>query len=242
MMWNQFQTDAYDGMVAELMKFPGKDGKEISAYYARPLGSGPYPGIVLIHHLPGWDELYREFARRFAQHGFATICPNLYERFGHGTPDDVAAKARGEGGVTDEEVVATAESAAAYLRAQPYANGKVGVIGTCSGGRHSYVVGCSSKEFDAVGNLWGGRTPVEMTANLSAPVIGLFGNEDQNPSPELVNQLEEELKKHNKEYEFHRYDGAGHAFFYHDRPAYRQQQAMDGWAKVFTFFGEKLRA
>jgi carboxymethylenebutenolidase len=81
-----------------------------------------------------------------------------------------------------------------------------------------------------------------MTANLSAPVIGLFGNEDQNPSPELVNQLEEELKKHNKEYEFHRYDGAGHAFFYHDRPAYRQQQAMDGWAKVFTFFGEKLRA
>ena len=58
-------------------------------------------------------------------------------------------------------------------------------------------------------------------------MLGLFGNEDQRPSPADVDKHEAELKKHGKNYEFHRYDGAGHGFFYYDRPAYRQQQAMD---------------
>ena len=57
---------------------------------------------MLVHHLPGWDELYQEFARRFANHGYTVICPDLYCRYGHGTPDDVAAKARGAGGVADD--------------------------------------------------------------------------------------------------------------------------------------------
>lgn len=69
----------------------------------------------------------------------------------------------------------------------------------------------------------------------------MFGNDDQGPSPEQVNKHEEELKKHGKDYEFHRYDGAGHGFFYYHAPAYRQQQAMDGWEKVFTFFGKHLQ-
>ena len=73
-------------------------------------------------------------------------------------------------------------------------------------------------------------------------MLGLFGNDDQNPNPESVNRLEEELKKQNKNYEFHRYDGAGHGFFYYDRPAYRQEQAMDGWAHVFTFFNKHLQS
>jgi carboxymethylenebutenolidase len=55
-----------------------------------------------------------------------------------------------------------------------------------------------------------------------------------------VNQHEEELKKHGKTYEFHRYDGAGHGFFYYDRPAYRQEQAVDGWKKVFAFLEKHL--
>ena len=71
-------------------------------------------------------------------------------------------------------------------------------------------------------------------------MLGLFGNEDQAPTPAQVDQHEAELKKQGKNYEFHRYDGAGHGFFYHDRPAYRQQQAMDGWGKVFEFFGRHL--
>ena len=83
--------------------------------------------------------------------------------------------------------------------------------------------------------------PIDLTKDLSCPILGRFGNDAQGPSPEQVNQHEAELKKQGKDYEFHRYDGAGHAFFYHDRPAYRQQQAMDGWSKIFDFFGQHLQ-
>ena len=112
---------------------------------------------MLVHHLPGWDEFYRETARRLADHGYAVICPNLYERFGHGTPEDVAAKARGEGGVSDDMVLADCEAALAYLRSVSSCSGKAGIIGTCSGGRHSYMVACRSEEFSAVVDCWGGN-------------------------------------------------------------------------------------
>jgi carboxymethylenebutenolidase len=253
-MWNQFPTDQNDAMTCEVINIKGHNGDEINAYYARPAGNGPYPGIVLVHHLPGWDEFYRETARRFAQHGYATISPNFYARFGFGTPDDAAARARGEGGVSDESVTGDCQAAADFLRAQSNSNGKLGIIGTCSGGRHSYVAACSTGSFNAVVDCWGGRlvmaqedlnprqpvSPLDMTKDLNAPLLGIFGNDDQNPSPEQVDKHEEELKKQGKQYEFHRYDGAGHGFWYYHAPAYRQQQAMDSWNKVFDFFAKNL--
>ena len=87
-----YETDMYEGMLAETVTIQGHAGDTINAYLARPLGAGPFPGVVLIHHVPGWDEWYREATRRFAHHGYAAISPNLYFREGHGTPDDVAAK------------------------------------------------------------------------------------------------------------------------------------------------------
>jgi carboxymethylenebutenolidase len=81
----------YEGMLAETVAFPGADGELINAYFARPLGAGPFPGMVLAHHMPGWDEWYREATRRFAHHGFATLSPNLYFRRSR-TVEDIAAK------------------------------------------------------------------------------------------------------------------------------------------------------
>lgn len=253
-MWNQFQTDEYQGMIAETLTMPGYNGDLINAYSARPLGPGPFAGIVLIHHMPGWDEFYREFARRFAQHHYAVLCPNLYARVGHGTPDDVTAQMRSQGGVADASVIGDCQAAMNLLRAQPNSNGKVGIVGTCSGGRYAYLTACSVPGFDAVADLWGGAVvqpetnpqrpvaPIDLTKDLPCPLLGLFGNDDQAPSPEQVNQHEDELKKQNKTYEFYRYDGAGHGFFYYDRPNYRQQQAMDGWQKLLEFFGRNLQS
>ena len=82
--------------------------------------------------------------------------------------------------------------------------------------------------------------PIDLTPKLNAPIIGLFGNDDTGPSPAQVNQHEQALKETGKTYEFHRYDGAGHGFFYWHRPLYRPEQAMDGWSKVFAFFGKHL--
>ena len=93
-----YQTDMYEGMLAETTTVRGHNGEAIGAYMARPLGPGPHPGMVLIHHAPGWDEWYRETARRFAHHGYVTISPNLYHRAGHGDPREIGVKVRGVGG------------------------------------------------------------------------------------------------------------------------------------------------
>src|SRR5205823_2219769 len=100
-------------------------GDPMPAYVARPDGPGPFPGVLLVHHAPGWDEFYQEFTRRFANHGYTAMCPNLYNRAGQGTPDDVAAAVRAAGGISDDQVVADCEAALGWLKALPTSNGKV---------------------------------------------------------------------------------------------------------------------
>ncbi len=247
---------AYEGMLAETTAIRGHNGDNILSYYARPLGAGPFPSIVLAHHAPGWDEFYRETTRRFAHHGYLAICPNLYQRAGEGSPEDVAARVRAAGGVPDEQAVGDLDGAIQYARSQPYATRKVGLFGTCSGGRHVYLAACRLKNVDAVVDCWGGRVvmskeelnpkapvaPIDLTKDLPCPVLGLFGEEDKSPSPEQVDRQEQALKAAGKTYEFHRYPGAGHGFFYYDRPNYRTEQAIDGWKKVWTFLDKYLKS
>jgi carboxymethylenebutenolidase len=250
------KTDEYEGMIAETVTVQGYQGDYLNAYFARPAGPGPFPGVVLFHHRPGWDEWYKEITRRFAHHGYLAICPDLYFRAGHGTPDDVAARVRADGGVADEQVVGDGLGCVSYLRALATSNGKIGVMGTCSGGRHAYLAACQSEgAVDAVVDCWGGRVvmapddlndmyptaPIDLTKDLPCPLLGLFGEDDRAPSPAEVAQHETELRRYGKTYEFHTYPDAGHGFFYHDRPAaYRAQQAVDGWDKVWAFLTRHL--
>ena len=249
-----YQTDMYEGMIAETVTMPGHNGDLINAYLARPLGPGPYPGMVVIHHMPGWDEWYREATRKYAHQGYVAISPNLYFRAGHGTPEDVAAKVRADGGVPDEQAVGDMAGALHYLQSLPYVSDKIGVWGTCSGGRHAYLAACRVPGFSAVVDCWGGRVvmeekdlspnfpvaPLDYTKDLNIPLLGIFGEDDHSPTPEQVAIHEEALKKHGKAYEFHMYPDAGHGFFYHNRPMYRQAQAVDGWNKIFAFLNEHL--
>ena len=248
-------TGSYEGMIAETTTLIGAGGDRITAYLARPLGPGPFPGVVWLHHMPGWDEWSKEAARKLAYHGFMTIAPDLYCRAGTGSPDDIAAAVRAEGGVPDAQVVGDAAACRDFLKSLPMSNGRAGVTGTCSGGRHAYLAACCAPGFDAVVDLWGGGVvmaagdltpkrpvaPIDYTRDLSCPLLGLFGEDDRAPSPEQVAIHEAELQKHGKPYEFHMYSGAGHGFFYHDRPlAYRAEAAVDGWAKALRFFHEHL--
>ncbi len=244
----------YRGMVCENITLTGDGGTPITAYTAKPSGPGPFPGVVLIHHLPGWSEFYIETTRRFAHHGYMAICANLYERAGEGHPDDVAAKVRADGGIPDAQMVGDTEAAVKWMRAQPELNGKVALFGSCSGGRHAVIYASKRNDVDCCVDLWGGRVvmgpdelndktpvaPIDMTADLSCPLLGIFGNDDRAPSPEQVDQHEAELKKLSKSYEFYRYDDAGHGIFYWHRPLYRPEQAMDGWDKVFAFLAKHV--
>ena len=244
----------YRAMTCDNVTLEGAGGTKITAYTAKPAGPGPFPGVVLIHHLPGWSEYYIETTRRFAHHGYIAICANLYERSGGGDPDDVGAKVRAEGGVPDAQVVGDTAAAVAWMRAQPEHNGKVGLFGSCSGGRHAVLYASQRTDVDACADLWGGRVvmgqdelnaktpvaPIDLTGDLSCPLIGIFGNDDRAPSPAQVDEHEAALKACGKSYEFHRYDGAGHGFFYWHRPIYRPEQTMDAWSKLFAFFGTHL--
>lgn len=245
----------YESMLAETVRYPAHGGDVIDAYYARPLGAGPWPGVVVIHHGLGWDEWTREVVEKLARHGYATIAPSLWHREApEASPDDAAAVMRAQGGEPDDRCIGDVAAAVRYLKAQPYSSGKVGVIGFCSGGRQTYLVACRIPELDAAVDCWGGNVavgrdklterqpvaPIDMTADLACPMLGLFGNEDANPDVDEVNRTEAALKQHGKTYEFHRYDGAGHAYFATHRPAYRVQQALDAWQRIFVWYGKYL--
>ena len=247
----------YEGMLAETVHFQGHNGDDIESYYARPLGPGPFPGVVVIHHMPGWDEASKEIASKIAFHGYTVAMPNLHYRDAPGaSSDDAAAASRTAGGVPDDQCIGDVEGAMNYIRAQPYSNSKIGVIGYCSGGRQVYLVSCNIPSMNAAVVCYGGRvvvtpeqltprTPVavvDMTANLACPMLGLFGADDANPDPAQVAVIEAELKKHGKTYEFHTFEGAGHGFFAVDRPSYRQEAAVEGWQKVFAWYDKHLSA
>jgi carboxymethylenebutenolidase len=201
---------AYEGMIAETVSIRGHNDDVIEAYYARPLGAGPFPGVIVIHHAPG---------------------------------------------VPDDQVMADLAGAVAFLREQPYANGRVGAIGFCSGGRHAYLAASRVEGLDAAVDCWGGGVivddpaqlsdkrpvaPIEYTDQIACPLLGIFGNEDRSPTPEQVDRTEEALKRAGKTYEFHRYDGAGHGFWANTGPGYRPEQTQDSWKKVLAFYEKHL--
>jgi len=247
-------SGATGSLSATTITLTGHGDDPVEAYVARPEGDATRGGVVVIHHMPGYDRATKEIVRRFAELGYDAICPNLYFREAPGAaPDDAAATARAIGGVPDERLVGDVAAAAAYLRALPTSNGKAGVIGYCSGGRQSVLAACST-ELDAAVDCYGafvtGTVPpgfplkvtniVGLLPELGAPLLGLFGSLDTHPGPEQVDELEQLLTKYGKDFEFHRYEGAGHAFFATDRPNYNIAAANDGWERIADFFGRHL--
>jgi carboxymethylenebutenolidase len=249
----------YDAVLSETVTITGHEGDAIEAYSARPLTPGPVGGVVVIHHLPGYDRQTKEFARSLAVGGFNAVMPNLYSREAPGAdPDDAMAAARSQGAIPipDERVVAEVEGAIAYLRGLPNANGKIGVIGHCSGGRQSFLAAVSlplDAAVDCYGGFVVGEPPaghplagwqpiVTRTPSLSCPLLGLFGKEDKFPSPEHVAELEQALRQAGKTYEFHSYDDANHGFMQADSARYHPQSAVDAWGKILDWFGRYLTA
>lgn len=237
-----------------MVRFEGHDGDEIEGYLAVPTDVSVFGSVVMIHHLPGFDDATKEMARRLADQGFAAIVPNLYSREAPGvSADDAAAIARAQGGVPDDRLVGDVAGAARHLRGLEGSNGKVGVIGHCSGGRQSFLAACKL-DLDAAVDCYGAfivgdppaasglnaRPIIDLAAQLSCPLLGLFGVEDKFPSPDQVAELDRALTEHAKPHEFHSFDGAGHGFFAVDRPSYRVEAATQGWRLIVDFYGRTL--
>ena len=244
----------YKTISGETVQMRGHNGDVIDAYVARPAGAGKFPGVVVVHHMPGWDEPTIEITRRFAQHGYAAICPNLQFREGKGTPEANSASVQGAGGMPDDRCMGDIEGAMRYLRTMGDLNGKVGIIGYCSGGRQVYLAACTIKGIDAAvacypGGVGAGSVgltprqpvdPLDLTKDMNCPLLGIFGKEDKRPSPEHVAKIEAELTRFGKTHELLSFDGAGHSIFATNRADYRPLVAQEGWQKIFGWYEKYL--
>ena len=242
-----------ESLTAETITISGHNGDQIEAYVAHPGDVESFGGIVVIHHMPGYDTSTKEITRKFAANGYLAVMPNLYHRDAPGaSPDDAAATARSKGGVPDERLVGDVAGAAEFLRGQAGCNGKIGVVGYCSGGRQSFLSACSLP-FQAAVDCYGGavvnvpegapssmKPLIGLSKDLSCPLLGLFGADDQFPTPAETAELSGVLDSLDKSHEFHTFEGAGHAFFSVDRPAYRVDAATQGWELIWEFFGKHL--
>ena len=244
----------YEGLIAETVLISGHNSEIIGGYMAKPLGPGPFPGVIVIHEGFGLVPHTKELVRKFAAADFIAVAPDLYWREGMVDPEDIRAIQQTMGGVPDSRVIGDLEGAVNFLRSMRTCNGELGCVGHCSGGRHTLLFACNTQSLSAAVDCFGGRimsedvTPVrpkaviDMIPNLNCPLLGLFGEADANPSPEHVARLEAELKKHNKDYDFRSYPApVGHGFFADYRPSYNQEAAVDGWERIFAFYDKHLR-
>ncbi len=242
-------------MTTQLVTIDGHNGEPIEAYMAAPSDGGPRPGVVVIHHLPGWDAWTREVVRKFADSGYAAIAPHLFTRWGPASEEDLRTKAFQTWGPPDPQVMGDIAASARYLKEQSSSNGKVGCIGFCSGGRQAFLVASQVDDVDAAVDCWGGAvipeerfalgpdrpvSPFDAIKDIHMPVLGIFGYDDQFPTPAEVDKIEAALKANGKEYEFYRYDGAGHGFWANAGAGYRPEQTQDSWKKVLAFYEKHL--
>ena len=237
---------------SEMIRYPSQDGAMVNAYISRPTAAGRRPGVIVTADAFGLSDHTKDVARRFAAAGYVAIAPDLYTREGAPDPNNMDDVIQKMFAAPDAQVLSDLDGAAVFLKRQARSNGKVGIIGFCSGGRYTLIAACKSANIDAAVDSAGGFiiqdehtpqrpvSPIAMIPTLSCPLLATFGEEDPNPSPAHAARLKEELDRHGKTYEFRTYANAGHAFFADHRPSYRAAPAQDMWHRTLLFYSKHL--
>lgn len=224
------------------------DGHQMWAYLCLPEVPGPNPGVVIIQHGTGVDDWVQDMTRKASAAGYAAIAPDLYHREDPNESDIMARFGR----LRDENIIQDVNGAIELLRRHPGVRGdRIGITGFCLGGRVTYMMAGVNPALRAAGVFYGGNTmvswggagptPFDRTPSISCPVIGFFGDDDTNPSPEDVKRLDAELTSHGKVHQFHSYPGAGHSFQWNGTTDYRSEAARDSWEKLLAWFQAHLR-
>ncbi len=228
------------------------DGSPMELVIGQPDGEGPFPGLLIGMHNPAHASLADDLftiatAERFAAEGYVSVTANPYHRWPAEQP--LAEKVE----KLDDKLILT-DLNAGLLRLCEMQNvdtARLGVTGYCFGGMLSWLAAVNNPTIKACAMFWGGginagrpagsQPPIELADCMPCPVIGFFGNDDTRPSPADVDEYAAALEAAGKSFEFHRYDGAGHAFqnFTSDE-RYRKDASDDAWAKVLAFFGQHL--
>ena len=234
--------------VHEIVDLPVQDGI-MATYIYRPDDDQPHPAVIVIQEIFGVNANVRGIAERFASEGYVAAAPDIFHRSGRLLEVAYSDMDQARGLVestSPEGLSADLNTVVRHLQAHPSAlQGKLGITGYCFGGRVSFMAATSIPGITAAAVYYGGGIaadggPLEQAANITAPIIGLFGNDDQNPSPDDVRKIDAELTRLGKAHEFHSYDDAGHGFMCEDRGSYNENASKDAWEKTLAFFGTHL--
>jgi carboxymethylenebutenolidase len=230
-----------------------RDGDTIRGLVARPNGSGPFPGLLLIPDVRGIYEHYRDVAARFAAAGFFTYVVDLYSR--EGAPDlpDMASVFAWIAALPDARVLADLAAATQMLGAHADVKpGGVGVTGFCLGGQYALMAACTTPSLRACVSWYGmlryaernatkPASPLDLAPDLRCPYLGLFGDEDGLIPLADVQALRDIFTRFDKTFDIHVYPGAGHAFFNDARPdTYRAAAAADAFPRAVRFLHQHL--
>ncbi|UDF37654.1 UNVERIFIED_ORG: dienelactone hydrolase family protein [Shinella sp. XGS7] len=243
------KTDAQGLEVGEV-SVPVGDFK-MPAYRAQPAGAKNPPVILVISEIFGVHEHIADVARRFAKQGYLAIAPELFVRQGDAGSYGEIAKLQAEVimKVPDEQVMRDLDACVAWAKGQGGDTTRLGITGFCWGGRITWLYAAHNPGLKA-GVAWYGRLvgnsvplqprhPVDLAGQLHAPVLGLYGGQDQGIPLDTVDKMKAALAQGSaaaRRSEFHVYPEAPHAFHADYRPSYRKEAADDGWKRCLAWF------
>ena len=238
-------TDA-SGLAGGMMKLPTRNG-EIPAYSANPEGKGTLPVVLVVQEIFGLHEYIKDVARRLAREGYLAIAPDLYFRQG-----DVAKLASYDeirpivASVPDAQVMSDLDAALEWAGRNGGDAARAGITGFCWGGRIAWLYAAHNAALKAAVAWYGrfegeptplqARNPIDVVAQLHAPVLGLYGGADTGIPAESIDRMRKALAAAGKQAQIHVYADAPHAFHADYRPSYRREDAEDGWKRMLAWF------
>ncbi|WP_135823675.1 dienelactone hydrolase family protein [Halorussus ruber] len=210
-------------------------------YLARPADDGEYPSVVMIHEWWGLNQNIRHMADILAGHGYVVFAVDLYDgrvATNSSTASELATEVRNN----PDEAVAKMGRATEGIRDLPYTTEKVASLGWCFGGGQSLQLSLSETELNATVIYYGTLTTNEsVLRDIDAPVLGIFGAEDQVVGIESVREFNRTLADLGVQKEIHVYEGAAHAFANPSGESFHPEATKDAWEKTLRFLDETLR-
>ena len=233
---------APDALEASMVQFVS-EGFTIKAYQARPKSGGSFPGLIIIHENRGMTDHVKDVARRYANQGYVTLAVDLLSRAGGSDQFPVAEAATDAiGKLNADGITQDLDAAVRYIKTLPFVKAdRIGVIGYCWGGGNSLRFATNSKELRAAVVYYGPNpTNLDVVANVTASVLGLYGEEDTRISVN-VPKLAEAMQKYGKSFEYKIYPGAAHAFFNDTGARYHPESSADAWTRTVAFLNKNLK-
>lgn len=227
-------------------------GGELPLYFARPAQGDKLPVVLVVQEIFGVHEHIRDVCRRLAKQGYLAIAPELFFRQGDPTKLENVADILSSivSKVPDAQVMADLDACAEWAATRGGDAARLAITGFCWGGRITWLYAAHNPRLKA-GVAWYGRLdgapsdnqprhPIDIAANLNAPVLGLYGGQDQGIPLDDVEAMREAIKAAGKPGDIIVYPDAPHAFHADYRPSFRKTEAEDGWKRLLEWFSKNV--